>query len=103
MIDEISQNGSGMFLIVTHLGTAVGVRKRCYILNRSADQALSLALDGLSHIIDTAYGWNDPDLVADTDFSVRPAVTLKEPFLCRSDGRILFLVGVGEQIAQSGL
>lgn len=40
------------------------------------------------------------DLVADADFTVRPAVTVKEAFLRRRGSSFLFVVRVGEQIDQ---
>ena len=61
-----------MLLVVTHLGTAIGVWESHHIFYGSAYEALSLALNGLGNVIDAAYGGDDPDLVADADF-FRPA------------------------------
>ena len=92
-----------MLLVVTHLGTAIGVWESRHIFYGSAYEALSLTLNGLGNVIDTAYSGDDPDLVADADFSVRPAVTVKEAFFRWRGSSFLFVVGVGEQIAQPGL
>ena len=81
MIDKICQDQTGVFLVVSQLRAAVGVRKGDYAVDSIRPASVSLCGDGLSHAVDTANGGNDPDLVADTGLSAAAPVFSSIPFL----------------------
>ena len=89
-----------MLLIIAHLGAAVGVWKRGDLIDLFRKIHLGLPFDGGCHVIDTAYGRDDPDIVADADFAVRPPVALEKYGLRRRDRSALPVIGIGEHIPQ---
>ena len=75
MLRKGGQELSGTGMVRSGLGTAKGVRKGIEAVNSPTDQILALLHQGLCHIVDTAHGGDDPDLVADTHGAVTAAVS----------------------------
>ena len=100
MMDQIGQDFSGIFLILAHLGAAVGVGEGYDGVDASRGQVPGAAGDGCGHIIHTAHGWNDPELVAHARLSVRTAVALEKGFLCGSDSRVRGVISIGKNAVQ---
>ena len=72
------------------------------LLHRPVDKLLCLPFDGGGNIVDASDCRNDPDAVADPDFSVFPAVALKITGIFRSKGRRLRIVSIGEKFTEPG-
>ena len=92
-----------MLLIVAHLGTTIGMRECDNFFHTALNECISLLCDGGCHVVDTANGGNDPDLVTNTYFAIG-TVEAHESHVFR----LLLLYGSGvvgilQQIAQSGL
>ena len=102
MVDQIGEDLTGMLLIVSHLGAAVRMRKCGDLLHRPVDKLLCLPFDGGGNIVDASDCRNDPDAVADPDFSVFPSVALKITGIFRSKGRWLRIVSIGEKFTEPG-
>ena len=103
MIDQVCQNLTGMLLIVAHLGTSIRMRKCNNLFHTAFNECIGLLCNGGCHVVDTANGGDDPDLVTNTYFAVRTVEAHKSHIF-----RLLLLyrsgvVGVLQQIAQSGL
>ena len=77
MMDHVCQNFSGVFLVITHLGTSIWMLECNDIFYISAYKLLCSSLKSLCNRVYTANSWNDPDLITDTDFSVCSAVAVK--------------------------
>ena len=103
MIDQVCKDLAGVLLVVSHLGASVWMRKCGDSFDRARDEGLCLPLDSCGNIIDAPHGRDDPKLVAHGRSSVRPPEALEEP-LFRGCGLCdLSVVGVGEQVPQTGL
>jgi len=103
MIDQVCQNLTGMLLVITHLGTTIGMRECDNLFHTALNECIGLLCNGGCHVVDTANGGDDPDLVTNTYFAVRTVEAHKSHIF-----RLLLLyrsgvVGVLQQIAQSGL
>ena len=64
-------------MVSSGLGAAEGMGEGVEPVNGAGDQILILPDQCLGHVIDAAYGGDDPDLVPDTHAAVRAAVALK--------------------------
>ena len=102
-MDQIRQNGSGVFLIVAHLRASVRVGEGNNLLHTACDVSIGLLCDSLCHIVDTANGGNDPDLIAHTHLAVGPYKALKESLPLHRLLHLHRLVGILQQVAQTGL
>ena len=103
VMDHVSQNLSGILLIISHLGTAIGMSKCNHILHIASDKFLCLLFQCLGNGIDTSYRRNNPDLIADTNPSVCSAVSVKicmGGFLQTRGHRLILIL---QKISQSRL
>ena len=91
-----------MLLVVPHLGTSVGMWKSGYRINSSFHKILCFPFNGSGDVVHASDSGDDPELVPDSGPAVGSPVSLEEALLCRCDIRCLTVIGVGEQIAQSG-
>ena len=103
MVDQVCQNLTGMLLIVTHLGTSVRMRECNNFFHAAFNKCIGLLCDGGCHVVDTANGGDDPDLVTNAYFTVGTVEPHESNIFC-----LLLLYGSGivsvlQQIAQSGL
>lgn len=102
-MNHISQNSTGVLLVISHLGTSIRMGKRNDILDIATDQFLCLTLKCLCDAVDTANGRDDPDLVSYTDFSIGTAISVKICMLGLFQSRSNRMILVLKQITQSGL
>ena len=103
MIDQVCQNLTGMLLIVAHLRTTVRMRECDNLFHTAFNECIGLLCDGCCHVVDTANGGDDPDLVTNAYFTVG-TVEAHEGHIFRL--LLLYgsgIVGVLQQISQSGL
>ena len=91
-----------MFLVISHLGTSVRVWESNDFFNCSFFINLSLSFDSSCYIVDTANGWDNPDFITNTDFSVASSITIKETFFGFFDFRMNRLISVSKQVAKTG-
>ena len=92
LIDQICKNLSGMFLIITHLRTTIRMGKRNDTVNVICNIILGRFFNGLSNIVDTADGWDDPDFISHCGTSVFAAISLEIAFRLFLFGNIFFLI-----------
>ena len=67
---QIRQNRSGVLLVVSHLGTSIRMRECDDFLNASLHAGVGCLRHCGCNIVDTADSRDDPDFVADANFSV---------------------------------
>ncbi len=103
MVDEIGEDLTCMLLIVAHLGAAVRVGEGDDALHAAGNQRLASLLNGLGHIVDTAYGGDDPDLVPDADLAVLPAIALEEALFPGRERAEVPIIGIGKQLSETRL
>ena len=70
MADQITQDTTGMLLIVSRLGTAIGMGPSVDTRHAASDIAGDYPCQRFSHAVDTAHGGDDPDLIADAHTSL---------------------------------
>jgi hypothetical protein len=90
-----------MLLVVPHLGTAIRVRKCGDFVDMFRKILLRLSFNDCGYIVDTAHGWNDPDIVADSDLAVCPPITLKISGSGRCERRGLPVVRISKHVPKS--
>ena len=103
MIYQIRQNRSGVFLVISHLGTSVRMWECDDFLNASLHSGVGCLRHCGCNIVDTADGRDDPDFVADTHFSVGPGKAHELDILRLFHVRLHRLISVFQQIAECRL
>ena len=109
MVDEIGKNLPGVFLILTHLGTAVRMGKGGDGIQVSCGKPLCPAGYGGGSAVYTADCGNDPDFVSYSCPAIFPAVAAEAGRIFRT-GRIFTgflkgrggLVGIVQYVSQAG-
>ena len=100
MMDHVCQNFSGVFLVITHLGTSVRMWKSTDTINLVCHVLLCGSFNSRCHIVNAAYCRNDPDFIAYTNTTVFSAIALEELWLpvwklCDS-----FVICISKKISQ---
>ena len=103
MIYQIRQNRSGVLLVVSHLGTSIRMRECDDFLNASLHSGVGCLRHCGCNIVDTADGRDDPDFVADANFSVGAGEAHEFDILCLFHIRLHRLISVFQQIAECRL
>ena len=65
MADQITKDTTGMLLIVSRLGTAIGMGPSVDTRHAASDIVGDYPCQRFGHAVDTAHGGDDPDLIAD--------------------------------------
>ena len=104
MRGQIRQQPAGILLILPHLGAAIRMREGVYALHPSPHQRLRTTLQGAGHVVDTAHGGQNPQLVAHAHTPVPARIARKgsgSPGGKRLSMRVVLVFQLaGEQRAQ---
>ena len=94
MLDQIGEDLSGIFLVISHLAAAIRMIEGDDIFQRTGDIFLSQRFHLLDDGIDAADRRNDPDLVTNTGLAVFSEITLKSSLFALDIVVINRLIGV---------
>ena len=91
VIGEISEDASGVVLIISHLGTSIWMREGADVVDLIRDILPGCFFNGRCHVIDTSHCGNDPDFIPDTDAAVFSSITPEKILVPFGGARRLFL------------
>ena len=94
MLDQIGEDLSGIFLVISHLAAAIRMIEGDDIFQRTGNIFLSQCFHLLDDGIDAADRRNDPDLVTNTGLAVFSEITLKGSLFALDIVIINRLIGV---------
>ena len=102
MVNQIRQYTLGHGEIISKLGAAERMGKVVQTVDGACNQILILLHQCFCHTVDATDNRKDPDLIADSDFSVGSAVSLECPFPDIRQGEYLMVVGIISAFGEPG-